>query len=190
MKKLSLFFAGAILFCTAANAQLKKGDVIIGADIANFKVGLNKGSGYDIKLSPFAAKFISDNLAVGAKLDFSVSGSKGASTYTSYGVTAMGRYYISDPKLSVLKHARFFAEATAGIQGDNISEGNSTNGFGFSFGPGVTYFITPNIGLEGLLKYNGLVGGGSQTYKSNLNLNIGFSIFLPSSKAKAVLKGK
>ncbi|MEP6595022.1 MAG: hypothetical protein ABJA71_03705, partial [Ginsengibacter sp.] len=59
---------------------------------------------------------------------------------------------------------------------------------GLGFGPGYAYFITPNIGLETLLKYNGIIGFGNATTQSNLNLNVGFQIYLPTRNLKTRLE--
>lgn len=191
MKKVALFFAGLIAFCGVANAQLEKGSTIIGADIANFKIGLNTGSQSSVDINPYAAWFVKDNIALGAKLNYGIQAQKGVEPSTNWAVAALGRYYINDAAINVLKHTRFFLEGTAGVAGTIIAETNSsTNGFLFGFGPGMTYFVTPNIGLEGLLKYNGLLGFGSEPYASNLTINVGFTIFLPFSKAKAAVKGQ
>jgi hypothetical protein len=84
--------------------------------------------------------------------------------------------------MNLLHHSRFFVEGNVGIEGDNPAVGDNTNGLGLGIGPGWTYFITPNIGLEALLKYNGIVGFGSKPTSSNLNLTIGFQIYLPPSR--------
>ena len=78
----------------------------------------------------------------------------------------------------------FFVEGNVGIEGDNPATGDNTNGLGLGIGPGWTYFVNPNIGLEVLLKYNGIVGFGSSPTSNNLNLFIGFQIDLGSSEAK------
>ena len=77
-----------------------------------------------------------------------------------------------------------FFEGNVGVQGKSVSNGSNTTGLGVGVGPGFAYFITPNVGLEGLLKYNGIVGFGSEAYTSNLGLNIGFQIYLPTAKLR------
>jgi hypothetical protein len=57
-----------------------------------------------------------------------------------------------------------------------------------SVGPGFAYFVTPDIGLETLLKYNGLVGFGSATTQNNLNLSFGLQIYLPGKKTANKIK--
>ena len=80
----------------------------------------------------------------------------------------------------------FFVEGTVGIEGDNPATGENTNGLGLGIGPGWTYFINSNIGLEALFKYNGIVGFGTSPTSNSLNLSIGFQIYLGGSKPKEV----
>ena len=175
----------ALIMClvaaTKANAQLSKGNVLVGADLANFKLGLEKDAGFDLLLEPKAAWFITDNFAVGGYFKLGVSKENdNASTTTVYGVGPLVRYYLNKDDLKLLKHGRWFAEGNAGIEGKNQSKGGgSTNGLGIGFGPGYAYFITPNIGFETLLKWNPLIGFGDESFQSNLSLNFGFQIYLP-----------
>ncbi|RYY61495.1 MAG: hypothetical protein EOO05_06195 [Chitinophagaceae bacterium] len=185
MKKGLVLFGFSLFFVAIANAQLQSGNVLVGGNIANFNLGLNKGSVYNIQLQPKAAWFVSDNFAVGAYVNFGISGAKDAPTTTTYGVGPLARYYLGESKMNVLKHGRWFAEGNAGIGGTNTSKGgNSTNGLDLGVGPGYAYFITPNIGLETLLKYNGTVGFGNETYSNNLGLSVGFQIYLPGRATK------
>jgi len=43
------------------------------------------------------------------------------------------------------------------------------------------------VGLETLLKYNGIVGFGSSATTSSLNLAFGFQIYLGSARARSVI---
>lgn len=187
MKKL-FFFAGIIaatLFSGNANAQIQKGNLMVGADLANFKFT----NGFQMALNPKIGYFVKDNWAVGANVGLDVVSPQGTgSTQTSYTVGAFTRYYFNDKEIdTLLKHGRFFAEGTVGFGGDNSSSGNSTNGVDLGVGAGYAYFITPNIGLEGLLKFQGLAGGGNTNFNGNLYLGVGFQIYLPSAKAKQII---
>lgn len=182
MKKI---FGALVILCLVcaekSNAQLQKGNVLVGGDIANFDLGLNKNSDFKMTINPTAAWFIQNNVAVGGYINLGVDAVKGA-TSTTYGVGALGRYYFGTNQVnteSVLKHTRVFGEANVGIQGYNVSHGSTTNGLGLGIGPGIAYFITPNIGLETLLKYNAIVGFGNDPLNSRLDLNVGFQIYLP-----------
>ena len=180
MKKVYLSLIALLGITAAANAQLQKGNVLVGGDLANFSIGLKKGSITNLNLTPKAAWFVSNNFAVGAYVNFGLTTAKNAGTVVTYGVGPLARYYINDPKVNILKHGRFFGEANAGIGGQNASGGGgSTNGLDLGIGPGYAYFITPNVGLETLLKLNGNVGFGNETSTSRLALNVGFQIYLP-----------
>ena len=188
MKRNILMLALALaFFATKSNAQIQKGNLLVGGDIANFNLTLGGGGAFQMRIDPKVAFFIRDNVALGAYLDFGLATAKGAGTTTDYGVGALGRYYVSDPKVNVLRQGRLFFEGTAGIEGVSLSGGSNTTGLGLGIGPGYAYFITPNIGLETLLKYNGIVGFGSQAYRSNLNLGIGFQIYLSGRRAKQIV---
>lgn len=187
MKKvLATLVIALSLVASKSDAQLQQGNVLVGGDLANFNLGLNKDSHFQISIDPKAAWFIRNNVALGGYVNLGLDIVKG-STNTTYGVGALGRYYAGPNEVnteSVLKHTRLFGEANVGIEGQNISGGSTTNGLGFGFGPGIAYFITPNIGLETLLKYNGIVGFGNDPFSSSLNLNVGFQIYLPGKSTK------
>lgn len=164
------------------NAQLQKGNVLVGGDLANFSLGLDKGSYLSVDIDPEAAWFIKNNVAVGAYVNLGVITAKNSNTSTNYGIGALARYYLGADQVnteSILKHTRAFVEGNVGIEGNNVSHGPTTNGLGLGIGPGIAYFITPNIGLEGLLKYNGIVGFGNNVSTNNIGLRIGFQIYLP-----------
>ncbi|HYH56899.1 MAG TPA: porin family protein, partial [Anseongella sp.] len=92
------------------------------------------------------------------------------------------RYYLSDNDVEIVRDSQFFLEANAGFAGNNGA--SNTNGLGIGFGPGWSYFITENIGLEALLKYNLIVGLGNATTNNSLNLGVGFQIYLPTQRLR------
>jgi hypothetical protein len=180
-----------LFLCVAtfsAKAQLQKGDVMVGADLADFNIQLNSPNTFSMTIDPKALWFIKDNLALGAYVNLQLTTAKGAGTSVNYGVGALGRYYIADKNVNVLEHGRWFFEANVGIEGSNPSGGSSTNGLGLGFGPGYAYFISPNVALETLLKYQGIIGFGSAVTSSYLDLNLGFQIYFPSKKIRQMAK--
>ncbi|SEW55747.1 hypothetical protein [Chitinophaga arvensicola] len=181
----------AVLFGATANAQIQKGNIMVGGTLANLGLNFQKESTqFSMDLTPKAAWFIKDGLALGGYVNFGLS-TDNPGTNTNYGVGALARYFVEDKnvrKLEFSKRTRFFLEATAGFAGRNVANGASTNGLDIGVGPGISYFITPNIGLEGLLKYDLTVGFGSSTTSNRLNLGVGFQIYLPSAKAKQIYK--
>ena len=182
MKKFIFAVAATCTLATGANAQIQKGNIMIGSTLSNLSFGIDKPNEFTFNLSPKAAWFIRNGLAVGGEIDFGLATRSGGGTDINYGISALGRYYGETGANQVVRSSRFFGEATAGISGYNPSTGDNTNGFGFSFGPGFTYFVTPTIGLEALVKYNGVLGFGSSAYAHYLNLGIGFQIYLPGKR--------
>lgn len=192
MKKISLLLlAGAAVFFTnSANAQIQKGNIMVGSSLANLDFGLQKGASVGVNLHPRVGYFIQDNIAIGGLVNFGFNYAKSQGTNINYGINAFGRYYVSNSEMELLKHTRFFAEANFGINGQNTivtgKPNSSTNGLGFGVGPGLAYFITPNIGLEALAKYNMIAGFGNSVTAHNLNIELGFQIYLPTKKARAI----
>jgi hypothetical protein len=180
MKKFLGILSVVLLGSFGAKAQLQKGNVLVGGNIADFNLGLDGGSNFSMSLNPKAAWFIQNNVAIGGTVGLGLQTSNGGGTSTTYNVGALARYYFNNSEVNLLKHGRWFLEGVAGVGGTNYGNGGgSTNGLNLSFGPGYAYFITPNIGLEGLLKYDGNVGFGNAVTTNKLNLNIGFQIYLP-----------
>ncbi len=191
MKK--LIFAGILAatgLTATANAQIQKGNWMVGTSLLSSNFGLNTGGGYDIALQPKAAYFVNDNVAVGGYVDLGIKKvTNGSPTDFTYGIGALGRYFLSPGEKGVdnlLHHGRWFLEGNVGIGGRSVENGDSTTGLDFGAGPGYSYFITPNIGLEGLVKYRGRAGFGSEGLNSNITFNVGFSLYFPTSKAKEV----
>lgn len=185
-KTLLALFVFSLLLNHQVNAQLEKGNVLVGGDLANFSLGLDKSSEFTMSLSPKAAWFIQNNIAVGGYVSFGLDALKG-NTATTYGIGPLARYYLGTNQVNtetILKHTRIFVEGNVGIEGSNVSGGASTNGLGLGIGPGVAYFITQNVGLEFLLKYNGIIGFGNDVTSNKINLGVGFQIYLPGRATK------
>ncbi|QJD98100.1 porin family protein [Mucilaginibacter robiniae] len=175
-------------FAFAANAQIQKGNVLVGGDFADIRLGLDNSKEFNFNITPKAAWFIQDNVALGGYVNLGIETAKHSSTTVNYGVGALGRYYTGND-VAVLRHGRVFGEATVGVGGINVSNGGGhTNGLDFGFGPGFAYFVTPNIGLETLLKYNGIAGFGDAGYQNTLTLNFGLQIYLPGRGTAAKIK--
>ncbi len=185
MKKLILA-AVVAMFSTNAAAQLQQGNWMVGAQVANIKFT----NGFNMNLTPKLGYFVQDRWAVGAQVGLDVASPEGSSdTQTTWSIAPFTRYYFASNEIdNLLRNGAFFAEGSAGFGGNNSSAGNSTNGVELGIGAGYSYFITRNVGLEGMLKYQGLVGGGNTTAQGNLYLGVGFQIYLPNSRAKAALR--
>ncbi len=192
MKKIYALLTIVLLISfVQVNAQLEKGSMLVGGDISRFDLTLNSSKSFNVIIDPKAAWFIKDNLAVGAYLNFELATAKGAGTSTSYGVGALARYYVSKRDADIQKGLRLFVEGTAGIEGTNAAHGGgSTNGLGLGIGPGIAYFVSPNVSLEALVKVDGIVGFGSDVSTADIVFGIGFQIYLPGKKVNQIRKGK
>jgi hypothetical protein len=188
MKKTLFMLAFVMIAGTfAANAQIQRGNVLVGGNIANFDLGLNEGDPFRMDINPKAAWFIKDNTALGAYVRLELETAKGKGASVGYGFGALARQYFAGNAVPAVRHTRLFVEANLGIEGENASRSStnaSTNGLGVGIGPGLAYFITDNIGLEGLFKYNGIVGLGSRPTTSKLDLSVGFQIYLPGATVR------
>lgn len=183
MKKIFAFFVCAALganFIPKAHAQLQKGNIMVGASLMNLDAAFGDQSQFSMDITPKAGYFIKDNIAIGANVGMHFVTTKDNGNSFRYDVGAFGRYYFSPAELEpLLKHGRFFGEANIGIGGDN----NAAVGFSFGVGPGYSYFITPNVGLEALVKLHGIAGTGSSV---GIGFGLGFQIYLPTKNARAV----
>ena len=189
MKKIIIAMVAILSVGFTANAQIQKGNVLVGGNFANLSLGLDNSKVFSVDLTPKAAWFIEDNIALGGYINLGIQTAKNSSTTTNYGVGALGRYYTGQD-VEILKHGRFFGEANVGIGGINVSNnGGHTNGIDLGVGPGFAYFVTPSVGIETLLKYNGLAGLGNANYQSTLNLSFGLQIYLPGKSTARKIKG-
>lgn len=97
MKKIiGIFVTALCLFATSSQAQIQKGNYLIGGDLASLHFG--SGGYFNVDLQPKIAWFIKDNLALGGYVKFDLTTSKDQSTTTIYGVGPLARYYVNDPK--------------------------------------------------------------------------------------------
>lgn len=175
---------------SGVQAQLQKGNLMVGGELTNLKLDFQEGNTtFGLALTPRLGYFIEDNIALGGYLRIGLQTSDGYTDFT-YSVGPFGRYYFSDKKLQLLKQSRFFLEGNVGFEGRNYDLKNgpstSTNGLGIGFGPGLAYFLNQNIALEALLKYNLTVGFGSSTTNNQIGLGLGFQIYMPTRRARAI----
>ena len=183
---LSVFFASVAV----VNAQTQKDWYMIGANISDIALGLQKDNNtFKFKVSPKIAWFIKDNLAVGGEVGLGLTTSK-TTTQFDYTIGPLARYYFKGNGLNSVSKTRWFAEANVGFQGSNIKtkgfDGVSTNGIGFGIGPGLAYFINQNIALEALAKWNMTAGFGNSTTFNSINIGVGMQIYLPKAKIQSM----
>lgn len=199
MRKLiaSLAFFTGIAF--TANAQTQKDWYMIGGEIANIGYLTQKDNNtFKLQVNPRIAWFVRDNLALGAKVVIGTSFSK-SNNVIDYGIMPLARLYFKGNGLNSVQKTRWFFDASIGLQGNNSvyknrdTSGNiinkiksSSNGLGFDFGPGLTYFINQNIGLEGSVKYNAIPASLNGSNLNSISINVGMQIYLPKAKIRSM----
>ena len=168
------------------NAQLQQGNWMVGGQLADFRFT----NGFAMSLTPQVGYFIQDRWAVGAKVGFGLQSYEDIDgSDVDYSVTAFSRYYFADSEVeTLLNNGAFFVEGNVGFGGTDALDGSTTNGFDFLVGAGYSYFVTNTVGLEAMLGYGGLLGGGNESFQGDLSLGVGFQIYLPNSAAKKALK--
>jgi len=210
-KFLKGFLVATIISClsmASMDAQMKKGDFILGADIGSgfvpkaseglfgLNFGLDEGAGFNVGISPRAGYFVSDRVLLGSTVNLGYNKSpeiNGQAVETTiYGIQGLFRYYFRPADLAVddaPKKGIFFLETNAGLNGFNVSGRNPQTGVVVGFGPGYALFISDNVALELTGKYRyGLAGGDINTFQQTLSLNVGVQIYLDKEKVKNIFK--
>jgi outer membrane protein len=156
MKK--VIFTVAVIFAFGfANAQDKKvstgegfanGDVFVSGTVGfnSQKTGDVKSSGFEI--SPKAGMFVTDKIAIGAKLGYAANkaengfGDTADNTTLSVGVFAR-QYCHASSTFSVFGNLGFDYMSM-----DNKLADSKTTGFEIALSPGVSYFLNSNFAME------------------------------------------
>jgi hypothetical protein len=179
MKSIKLFFIAIILFALNTNAQITKGNWMVGGN-ASFKTykseNINTGNidkNSYIELSPNFGYFFLDKFVVGAEANFGYTGYEGGANGKSYNVGPFARYYFLKPEKTV----NFFTQVNFGY-GEYVNSINSkypTRNYGFKAGSEI--FFNSSVGLEMALEYN-KANENSTLNNSYYQFTIGFQIHL------------
>lgn len=135
---------------TSEGKGFSKGDFVLTGSVgfASEKIGDIKTNGF--VFSPSAAYFLTDNISLG--LFVGVAGLKEEeptgpeAKTTDFMVGPQARYYFT-PK----NDFSLFLQLTAQFQTSKFEQGpieSKQNGFGASFSPGVSYFVSPHFALQ------------------------------------------
>ena len=163
MKKIILTALAVVSF-TLASAQeensngFTKGDVFISGSFGfgSEKTGDNKTNTFNI--SPRVGYFVSENIAAGARINFSSEKRELGTNEETLSITtlgAFGRYYFS-PTSKFSLFGELGVDYVASKFEEEGEPDDKANGFGLGLAPGVSYFISNNFALEatwGILGY-------------------------------------
>lgn len=179
MKKIKLIFFAILLFGTIANAQITKGNWMVGGS-ANFNNsnsvnsdGEITGSGNGVQIYPNIGCFIYDKFAIGLSAGFSYGKPSGAVSNTSFGASPFVRYYFLKPD----KLINILAEGSYGYNISKIQGNNNTfESRGYKIKAGPVLYFNSSVGLELTLNYNSSNSDGN-TY-NYFQAGFGFQIHL------------
>jgi len=150
MKSIKLFFT-AILFCSiTTNAQITKGNWMVGGDASLSIISSNNSSKTTIlNISPNIGYFLFDKLSLGSLLNYSNSKTKdglgGSVIYKNINIGPFIRYYI----LNKEKDYNVFYESSYNL---SLLKENKNTEFGNKLG--TVIFLNSSVGLEFSLKYS------------------------------------
>jgi hypothetical protein len=186
MKPIKLFFITAFLFTGVANAQITKGNWMVGGS-GSFTSSKNTSTdGFDgntstwkqntLQLIPNIGYFLTDKLAVGAAVNFNYYGSPDSDLKGthSYGIGPFIRYYFLKPESRI----NVFAEASYhyGFTNQSVIGKFETNGYAFKAGPAI--FLNSSVALECTLQYNYTKVNANSSDSGNFVVGLGFQIHL------------
>jgi len=201
MKRLStMMLLLTTLSAYVSSAQTEKGSFLLGGTAGASSLHTDSPSSYlgqykatTVYLSPNIGYFVIDKLALG--LSASISAGKTSyenidaySRNTTFGAGPFVRYYFPMDRWAIFPYVSY-SLSTTNTKGrsfgyDPILTTNyhyNTTQKTFSAGVGATYFITRNIGLEGIVSYqayNSTNRDLPDTEQSGLNFKVGFQIYL------------
>ncbi len=154
-------------------SQTEKGNLFWGGT-AGLDLNLEKGvDEFSIALNPDVGVFVMDKLAVGGNVGFTFY-KLDDTKLTTLNVLPLVRYYST----SAAERSLFFLEGKAGLAlatTDIFGESDTETAFQFSAGPGVAFFISDCMALEGLLTYNHITGN---LERKNVGLTVGLQVYL------------
>jgi len=83
MKKVLIFSVLAFIAISfKANAQIQQGNVLVGGNFTNISLGLDNSKVFSFDLTPKAAWFVQDNIALGGYLNLGIQTAHNTSTTT------------------------------------------------------------------------------------------------------------
>ncbi len=178
--KNSLLACGILFLSLAVQAQTEKGDWMVGG---GFNLNTSKNNTV-ISLSPSAAAFVVNNLALGGNLKLAYT-KEGLIKTTSFGIGPWVRYYFTKADVRPIVQGNFNFLSSKTKVNNTSSTNNGTN---FFLGGGAAIFLSSHVTLDALLgydhtKYNGLDGSGG------FAMNIGFQVYLHRRQVER-LRGK
>lgn len=181
MKKNLLVTAVLSIVSLSAIAQPEKGNTFIGLGITNMSPA-PQGLG-DVTLNrkfivPKVGYYLNKHVAIGTSLFFTGSILPDKSLSYNVGIRPFVRYYFLGNRQKENKKAFWFLEANAGMNRSayknfSYNYASHDNYLNYGLAAGVSYFVTPDISIEALLRVDAYQGTHNE---NNDNLRSSFSI--------------
>ena len=195
MKKSTFFLCLLLLGMQAANAQLNKGNWLVGGNasfsLSNFEANDSKLSALD--LSPDIGYFFVDKLATGIRMAYSRSttifgdnpsqpGTENSLKSTAYSIGPFIRYYL----LPIEKPFNILTELNyqyirSELEINNLNSSSSfSNQFSILAGPAI--YLNSSVGIEFLIGYSTAPKNKSTGKSNKVGFGIGLQIHLEKEK--------
>lgn len=166
------------------NEGFAKGDTFITGSVSIITQKQDNVKNTGFSAGPSVGYFISDNIALGARVNYLYQKTEGGDFNPEYEQNAItgglfGRYYFT-PKNKFSLFAQLGADYNRYEREMAGNNREKSHGFGVSAGPGFNYFITPHLALQSFL---GAVSYGTNTQETDgeSTENRGFSLNLDFS---------
>jgi len=189
MKKLTIFLGVLLLSMQAADAQLTKGNWLVGGNgyfstQSQKQPGAN-AKGSNLRLSPNIGYFLADKFAAGARLNFehnTLKYSFVSQKSTRIGIGPFLRYYLLDvdKKVNVFTEGSYQYSYVSSNTNSNTSSSESDNTFRVSAGP--VFYFNSSVGLELSLNYELYKTAATDSEIKKFFIGIGFQIHLEKDK--------
>jgi hypothetical protein len=185
MKTIKLFFLATLLFSGLANAQITKGNWMVGGS-GNFSADKNydtedeslstKTSSYNLNIG--MSYFFVNKLATGVKLGYEGFTPKYEGVYSSsnYNFGPYARYYFLNPE----KNYNLFIESSY-LVGAYSSAGFINNRRTFNISAGPTIYFNSSVGLELFIQYSDFKYSEGTGATRKIQTGIGFQIYLENN---------
>lgn len=184
MKTCKLFFIATILCTISANAQITKGNWMVGGNgsFKNYKTTYLDNftqitqAGYALDLSPNVGYFVVDNFSIGGIVSFSFNNPSGSSNNSlSFGLAPFVRYYFR-------KSDKIINPFLQGSYSFNRSKIQSGGGYykssEYSLKGGSAFFLNSSVALEITIEYNSSINNVNNNQYDNFTTGIGLQIHL------------
>ena len=182
MKTIKLFLALSLLLFITSNAQITKGNWMVGGsgNFTNYKSTFQSGNteitqtGNGLTISPNLGYFIIDNIALGTIISYSFSNPSGDNNNShGYGISPFAKYYFRKSE----KMINPFIQASYGFNEAKSDSGGINKSNGYNIKGGTAIFFNSSVALELALNYAS-TEYNSDSKSNDFTIGIGFQIHL------------